>query len=68
MTANDPNWAADGHGNAPTAMGTAYIYLKIEYNPSIFPNPPEIRLTVRGKNDVWDPRTSEKTFTCNPRC
>lgn len=65
MTANDPNWAADGHGNSPWVGGCAYIYLKIEYNQSLFPNPPEIRITVRGKNDILDPRTGLRGYSTN---
>jgi len=29
MTANDPNWAADGHGNSPWCGGCTYVYLKV---------------------------------------
>jgi hypothetical protein len=64
LTANDPNWAASG-GNSPWVAGCAYIYLKVEYNPSLFPSEPAIRLTVRGKNDIYDPRTLTKGFTNN---
>lgn len=65
MTANDPNWAADGEGNSPWVGGCAYIYLKIEYNQSLFPNPPEIRVTVRGKNDIYDPRSDTRGYSIN---
>ena len=64
MTANDPQWAAVG-GRSPWLGGCCYIYLKIEYNPSLFPSAPEIKLTVRGKNNIWDPRTSSYGFTNN---
>jgi hypothetical protein len=65
LTANDPNWAADGLGNSPWVGGCTYVYLKIEYNTNLFPGEPEIRLTVNGKNDIWDPRTSTRGFTSN---
>jgi len=64
LTANDPNWAADGHGNSPYVGGCAYIYLKIEYNTSLFPSFPEIRITVNGKH-VYDPRTSTTGYSSN---
>lgn len=65
MTANDPNWAADGNGNSPYVGGCAYIYLKIEYNTSLWPSFPEIRITVNGKNNIYDPRTGTTGFTSN---
>jgi hypothetical protein len=65
LTANDPNWAADGHGNSPWVAGCCYIYLKIEYNQSLFPGEPEVRITTRGKNDIKDPRTGDIVFTNN---
>ena len=65
LTANDPNWAPDGHGGAPWLGGCCYIYLKIEANSTLFPAPPEIRVTVRGKNNIYDPRTNTTGFTNN---
>ena len=64
MTANDGNWAAFG-GSAPWLGGCCYVYLKIQANSSLFPAPPEIRFTVRGKNDIYDPRTCTRGFTNN---
>lgn len=65
LTANDPAWDADGSGNSPYLGGCAYVYLKVEYDTSMFPNEPEIRFTVRGKNDIYDPRTATSGFTNN---
>lgn len=65
MTANDPNWAADGEGNSPWVGGCTYVYLKIEYDTAMFPQPPEIRFTVRGKNDIMDPRTGLAGYSTN---
>jgi hypothetical protein len=65
MTANDPNWAADGHGNSPWCGGCTYVYLKVEFDTSMFPQPPEIRFTVRGKNDILDPRTGIAGYSFN---
>ena len=64
LTANDGNWSASSTGS-PWVAGCTYIYLKIEYNPSLFPNEPEIKLTVNGKNRVYDPRTGTTGFTTN---
>jgi hypothetical protein len=65
LTANDGNWAPDGHGGAPWLGGCCYVYLKIEANSSLFPAPPEIRFTVNGKCNIFDPRTSTTGFTQN---
>lgn len=68
LTANDPAWAPDGHGNSPYGGNCAYVYVKIEYNESLFPGGPaqsEIKFTVRGKNDIYDPRTGTKGYTFN---
>lgn len=64
LTANDPNWAAVG-SNSPWLGGCTYVYLKIEFNSSVFPQLPEIKFTVNGKDDIWDPRTSTYGFTQN---
>ena len=65
MTANDPTWAPDGSGNSPWVGGCAYVYLKVEYDANMFPGEPEIRFTVRGKNDVYDPRSSTSGYSEN---
>ncbi len=64
MTANDPRWAASG-GRAPYLGGCTYVYLKLESNATVFPSPPEIRFTVRGKNNIWDPRDGTRKWTNN---
>ncbi|WP_263377692.1 phage tail protein [Granulicella paludicola] len=65
LTANDPAWAPDANGNSPWVGGCAYVYLKVEYNTSQFPGEPEIRFTVNGKNNIYDPRTNSTKFTSN---
>ena len=68
LTANDPTWAADGTGAAPTLRGCTYVYLKLEYDAAMFPNTPgavEVKFTIRGKNDIWDPRTGLKGYSTN---
>jgi hypothetical protein len=64
LTANDPNWAASSTGS-PYVGGCCYIYLKIEFDTTMFPNLPEIRVTVQGKNNIWDPRTNTFGYTDN---
>ena len=63
LTANDGNWAATDAGT-PYLGGCTYVYLKIEYNTTVFPSRPEIRFTVAGK-PVYDPRTDETGFSMN---
>ncbi|MCU1251540.1 MAG: hypothetical protein JWQ49_4569 [Edaphobacter sp.] len=65
LRANDPTWDYDTNGNSPWVAGCTYIYLKVENNPSLFPGEPEVRITVNGKNDIWDPRTQTSKFTTN---
>jgi hypothetical protein len=64
LTANDPNWAPSS-GGSPWVGGCAYVYLKVEYDTAMFPGEPEIRFTVRGKNDILDPRTGTTGYTTN---
>jgi hypothetical protein len=64
LTANDPNWATNSNGS-PSLVGCTYVYLKIEYDTSMFPQFPEIRFTVSGNCNVYDPRTETYGFTEN---
>jgi hypothetical protein len=64
LNANDPNWAPSAEGS-PYVGGCCYVYLKVEYDANMFPTQPEIRFTVDGKNNIWDPRTSTYGFTDN---
>ena len=63
-TANDPNWDCSADG-CPWLGGCAYCYLKIEFSTTQFPGEPEIRFTIRGKNDILDPRTGTRGYTHN---
>ena len=48
-----PEWT-----NNHRLRGTAYSYIKLQFDPDIYPTGvPEITFTVRGRK-VWDPRTS----------
>ena len=49
----------------PYLGGCTYVYLKIEADSGNFPQFPEIRFTVKGKNNVFDPRTSSTGYTTN---
>jgi hypothetical protein len=64
LTANDPIWAASSTGS-PWVGGCTYVYLKVESNATLFPGEPEIRITVNGKNNIWDPRLQANVYTCN---
>jgi hypothetical protein len=63
LRANDPAWDATSEGS-PYCGGCFYVYLKLAYNPSNFPQDPEIRFTVMGKM-VYDPRTGTTTYSAN---
>lgn len=81
MNANDPTWgpqttAGETWGGPVTSTnppstpcpwlgGVAYVYLKIEANADLFPNPPEIKFTVRGKNNIFDPRSNTYGYSTN---
>lgn len=57
---NDPTWQASCR-----VAGCAYIYLNVGYDTSNFPTAPEVRLTVTGKNDIFDPRTGKSGYSTN---
>ena len=65
LFANDPTWGPASNGNLPYLGGCAYVYLKIEYNTTNFPQEPEIRFGVKGK-PVYDPRSGETAYSSNP--
>ena len=64
LHANDPTWGP-GTAGLPYVGGCTYIYLKVEYDANQFPQRPEVRVTVRGKNDILDPRTGTIGYTNN---
>ncbi len=49
----------------PYLAGCTYVYLKIEADSTTFPQFPEIRFTMRGKSDIYDPRTATTGYTTN---
>ncbi len=64
LNANDPTWAPSASGS-PYLGGCTYVYVKIEYDTAMFPSPPEMRFTVHGKNNIYDPRTGTTGYTSN---
>jgi hypothetical protein len=60
LTANDSQYPTTARGG-----GIAYLYLNVGYDTTQFPGEPEIRVTVNGKNTIWDPRTSTYGFSTN---
>jgi hypothetical protein len=63
LQANDSTWGPSSSGT-PYLGGCTWMYLKCEYYTSIFPNAPEVRVTVDGK-PVYDPRTGVTAFSAN---
>lgn len=60
LHANDIVWPSTARG-----AGVAYLYLNVGYDKTNFQNPPEIRVNVNGKNDIYDPRTGLSGYTMN---
>ena len=65
LRANDPLWDYDAAGDSPWVAGCTYIYLKVESYPEVFPSEPEIRITVMGKDNIYDPRTQAYGYSSN---
>ena len=45
--------------------GLCATYLKLEYDSNLFYGPPQVRATIKGKNDIYDPRTHTYGYTNN---
>ena len=65
-----PSVSFDGGGPAnseqsPYVGGCAYLYLNVGYDPTIFPNAPEIKVTINGKDTIYDPRTGQIGYSQN---
>ena len=63
LQANDSNWEPTSAGT-PYLGGCTFLYVKCEYNTTLFQSAPEIRVTVDGK-PVYDPRTGTTAFSAN---
>ena len=47
--------------------GIAYMYLRIKYDEDRFATGvPNVKAVIKGKNDIFDPRTSTTGYTTNP--
>lgn len=46
-------------------LGHTYAYFKLEYNTDVFSSVPTITATVKGKDDIYDPRTGLSTWSDN---
>ncbi|MDE2099247.1 MAG: hypothetical protein KGL39_18480 [Patescibacteria group bacterium] len=60
FSAYDPTWPSTAR-----VGGCAYIYLNVGYDQSQFPQSPEIKLTINGKNSIYDPRTGLTGYSTN---
>lgn len=61
LIAASTRWTA-----AHKLAGIAYIYVKLTLSLDLFSGIPEISAIVRGKNNVWDPRTNSRGYSTNP--
>lgn len=55
-----PSWAA-----SDKLLGQTYLYVRLDYAEDKYSGIPNISAVVRGKNDIWDPRTDTVGFTDN---
>lgn len=46
--------------------GIAYLYVAMNVNLELFSSIPEISAVIRGKNDIFDPRTETSGYSTNP--
>jgi hypothetical protein len=61
LTTNDSLWTS-----RCTADGCAYSYIKLTFSTKLFPSgQPGIRCTLKGKNDIYDPRTATRGYSYN---
>jgi hypothetical protein len=67
LATNDPLWLSrpSASPGTPYVGGCAYLYLNVGRDAAMFPTYPEIRITVNGKNRIFDPRSGKSTFTTN---
>lgn len=61
LKANCPDWKDEQIGR-----GLSYVRLSLRYSAEKFPSGiPDARFVVRGRNDVYDPRTGTNVYTGN---
>ncbi|MES2706066.1 MAG: hypothetical protein V4726_05620 [Verrucomicrobiota bacterium] len=61
LTAVSTRWTA-----AHRLTGIAYLYVRLTVNLELFSAVPEISAVVKGKNNIWDPRTNLRGYSTNP--
>lgn len=54
------NWTNDHK-----LLGHTYAYFKLEYDTDVFRSVPKVTATVKGKDDIFDPRTGLSVWTDN---
>ena len=55
----------DGWSATHVLTGCAYLYIRLEYDQDRMPGLQSIEAEVRGKRDIWDPRSNTFGFTSN---
>jgi len=55
----------DGWTNDHKLLGHTYAYFKLDYDTALFRGVPNISAVIRGKNDIYDPRTQTTGYTDN---
>lgn len=55
-----PSWTANDK-----LLGQTYLYVRLDYAEDKFSGIPNISAVVRGKSDIWDPRTDTVGWTDN---
>jgi hypothetical protein len=61
LTAVSSRWTS-----AHRLEGIAYLYVQMTLREDLFSAIPEISAVVRGKNNIWDPRTNSRGYSTNP--
>lgn len=61
LKANCPDWK-----DSQIGRGLSFVRLSLRYNSEKFPSGiPDVRFVVRGRNDIYDPRTGATGYSAN---
>lgn len=61
LRANCPDWK-----DSQIGRGLSYVRLSLRYGAEKFPSGiPDVRFVVRGRNDIFDPRTNTSVYSAN---
>jgi hypothetical protein len=61
LKANCPDWK-----DSQIGRGLSYVRLSLRYSAEKFPSGiPDVRFVVRGRNDIFDPRSNTSTYSSN---